>query len=69
MRMHSPPFFEMVGQPHSTCSKLQLLPLESTHLMEGQNIDSFDIPEAGNEVRDPGHVLGIVSVSRHQYEA
>ena len=40
--------------------ELQLLPFEAAHLMEGQDLDSFHVTQAGGEFRNLDNVFGLI---------
>src|SRR5271169_5430008 len=49
--------------------ELELVPLEPTHLMEGQHVDSFHVTQTGGESCYPGNVLCTVGQAWHRHEA
>ena len=50
-------------------AKFKLFPLESAHLVEGENIDSFYIAETGGEFRNIRNVLGVIGQTGNQDKA
>jgi hypothetical protein len=49
--------------------EFKLLPFESAHLMEGQNVDSLHVSQVGGKPCNLGNVLTSIRKSRNEYEA
>src|SRR5437764_9253225 len=47
-------------------AEFKFFPLESTHLVKGENIDSFYIAEIGGEFRNIRNVLGAICQAGYQ---
>jgi hypothetical protein len=50
-------------------AEFKFFPLESAHLVKGENIDSFYITETGGEFRNIRNVLGAIGQAGYQDEA
>ena len=50
-------------------AEFKFFPLESAHLVEGENIDSFYIAETGGEFRNIRNVLGVICQAGNQDKA
>src|SRR5690625_6245832 len=47
----------------------ELLPFRCTHLMEGQNLDPFNIGQRGHETGEAVDIGWIIRQTRHEHEA